>query len=410
MQLAAFAALTAVVAAAPSSSTCRAAGWTVHAGFDATCGRSKAHQTTAVKSCSDCLRAAAKANNSVYAWNEHSHHCFTTNDCSPKFGGAPNAHVSSGCRTELPGCAGGPSPPSPHPDPPAAPPSPPGPPPGPATFVTIPAGSFTMGHTCLDCPAGAVMDDPKMAMSDGFLSYDEQPPHSLTLGSLSVMTQPVSSADYAKSGLPGKVEDISHEGACAFAKWYTAQQAGGELYTLPTDAEWERARKSGDSKLQFSAREHVMDWHGVYPNPTSPEASVTNGPSSGILKVVRDGRSLAAATLRYTLAPGATNAGSAHANPTAGTGIPPTTFRLVKRSTKTPLAYTNPPLSQVGILPDGTATTPSGVIMVAKLGPPAAKPLFSVRMVMPIVSTQATPPPPQHDFRGSFSLTDCLCF
>jgi hypothetical protein len=37
-----------------------------------------------------------------------------------------------------------------------------------------------------------------------------------------------------------------------------------------------------------------------------------------------------------------------------GKGIPPTTFRLVERSaTELPLAYTNPPLPQVGILPDG---------------------------------------------------------
>ena len=234
-----------------------------------------------------------------------------------------------------------------------------------------------------------------------FHSYDEQPPRSLTLGPLSMMTQTVSAADYAKSGLPGKVEDISHEAACAFAEWYTAQQAGGEIYTLPTEAEWERARKSAGSKLEFSAREHVLDWHGVYPNPTTPLATVTNGPASGILKVVRDGRGLDVrdgGTARYAVAPAATAASSILANGGPATfGIPPTTFRLVKRTSKTPLAYTNPPLSQVGILPDGTATTASGDINVAKLGPPASQPLFNVRMVMPI--------PPDSEQDGWSSLT-----
>ena len=159
--LALLAAASATASSSSSASTCAAAGWTVHAGFDATCGRSKAKETTGVKTCSDCLKAAVKAKHSVYSWNENSHHCFTT-DCSPKFGGAPNAHVQSGCRIGLAGCASAPAPPGP--------PTPaPGPAPGPATFATIPGGSFTMGRACPDCPAGAVMDDPQLKLTDGFL-------------------------------------------------------------------------------------------------------------------------------------------------------------------------------------------------------------------------------------------------
>jgi hypothetical protein len=44
-----------------------------------------------------------------------------------------------------------------------------------------------------------------------------------------------------------------------------------------------RTARSGSSALQFAPREHVLDWHGAYPNP--PRAAPTAGPAAGILKV-----------------------------------------------------------------------------------------------------------------------------
>ena len=106
--------------------------------------------------------------------------------------------------------------------------------------------------------------------------------------------------DVRRSGLSGDVRDVSHSTAVAFAAWYTKQQqskqqqskqqqhqqqqpdagaddasgargAGGTafVYRLPTEQEWEYARKlylnRSDPSVRFGPREHVLDWHGVYP-------------------------------------------------------------------------------------------------------------------------------------------------
>jgi hypothetical protein len=150
--------------------------------------------------------------------------------------------------------------------------------------------------------------------------------------------------------------------------------------------------------LRFGPREHVFDWHGVVPNPPSPSGAVTAGPASGILKVVRDGSSAAKVTTRYSVPPGATANSSALAS-NARQGIPPTTFRLVRvpRSDVVPPAVSSSPLPQVGIVP-GTATTTGGeTVDLASLGPDMQKPLFNVRMVLPI--------PPDSELAGTASLT-----
>ena len=161
-----------------------------------------------------------------------------------------------------------------------------------------------MGRACPDCAAGAVMDDPKLQLTDGFLSYDEMPVQTLALPPFTIMSETVSASDFAKAGLGGSVADVSHETAAAYAAWRSAQDPA-HSYRLPTAAEWEAARRcqqaagegakictSATAKaLRFGLREHVLDWHGVYPNPPDPAGAPLAGPAAGILKVVRDGKS-----------------------------------------------------------------------------------------------------------------------
>lgn len=150
--------------------------------------------------------------------------------------------------------------------------------------------------------------------------------------------------------------------------------------------------------LRFGPREHIFDWHGVYPNPPDPSGFETAGPGSGVLKVVRDGSSVAKVTTRYSIAPSASANSSALASNTRQ-GLPPTTFRLVRvpKANMRPPAVSSSPLPQVGIVP-GTATTASGeTVDVASLGPDIQRPVFNVRMVLPI--------PPDSEMEGTASLT-----
>ena len=373
-----------LITAALQPQTCSAPGWTVHSNFDALCDRKTAKKQT-TQTCGACIAAAKEGNRSAFSWNEESHHCYTET-CS-KFSGAPNSHVISGCLSGSTGCAQTPAPP----------PGPPGPPPGPAQFVEVPAGHFTMGRPCADCD-GMRMDDPKMDMKPGYLSYDEQPPHPVSLAALHIMKQTISQADFARSGLPGTADDVSHEVACAFALWYTVQQGDGAVYRLPTEAEWEYLRggtnsssSSSSSVLEFGRREHVFDWHGVYPDPPLPPAAATvAGPATGILKVIRDGSS-ASATTRYSQSIDASFRSA---------GTPPATFRLVKMAAAAqPPAVGNPPLPQVGILPSGEVIVggAGGTVDVSLLGPSPAAPHFAVRAALPI--------PPDSENEGTASLT-----
>eukprot|EP01049_Picozoa_sp_SAG25_P007695 SAG25_NODE_644_length_6218_cov_5.273901_4_plen_454_part_00 len=369
------------LAEAALAATCPKAGWSVHTSFDATCERRRAKEST-TKTCSECAAAAARANHSVYSWNQNSHHCYTTS-CPSLFSGVPNGHVVSGCRPQLPGCGGvrPPTPPGPTPAPPA-------PPPGPAVFAPVAAGEFVMGRACPGCGSRR-MDDPALALEPGYLSYDEQPPHKIAMRGFEMMKQTVSDHEFAESGLPGSAADVSHRVATEFAAWYTQRQHDGCEYRLPTEAEWEYARGHSSASLEFGPREHIFDWHGVYNDP--PRAQPAAGPATGMLKVVRDGAS-ASPTTRFAQSVDATSE----------RGIAPATFRLVKVSQKWPgmgaqPARGPPPLPQVGVLSDGWAQTARGeVIDVSRLGPRATTAHFAVRAALPI--------PPDSELEGTASL------
>lgn len=97
--------------------------WSVVPHFDATCSRSSAHMSTE-KTLEACEDAAKTHLNSVFSWNQVSHHCYTA-DCPKGFEGKANDHVTSGCLSSVRGCATHPpAPPTPAPSP--SPPAPPG--------------------------------------------------------------------------------------------------------------------------------------------------------------------------------------------------------------------------------------------------------------------------------------------
>jgi len=127
------------------------------------------------------------------------------------------------------------------------------------------------------------MDDPDLELKANFLSYDEQPPQLVRLGAFGMMAETVSQVDWAKSGLPGSPGDVSHAQATAYAAWYTTAHKDGSVYRLPTEQEWEYVRGlDNQTAFRFGPREHMRDWHGVYPNP--PISAAYAGPSVGILK------------------------------------------------------------------------------------------------------------------------------
>ena len=208
---------------------------------------------------------------------------------------------------------------------------------------------------------GRIMGDPGLSLVDGYFSYDEQPVHSVTLGAFSIMSNTVSQSDFARSGLIGDVSDVSHSTSVAFAEWYTQQQKDTSyLYrlALPTEQEWEYVRKLGIPTVIFGPREHILDWHNVYPDPPLQSSAISSyaGPTTGILKVVRDG-SNKSTTTRYSVPVGATHEAF-------GSRVPSTTFRLVEaRATSGGTndnanvpPHSHPSFSQIGIIPVGLVT------------------------------------------------------
>ena len=54
-----------------------------------------------------------------------------------------------------------------------------------------------MGRDC-NATGGRIMDDPNLTLADGYLSYDEQPSHLVTLGAFNIMSNTVSQEDFAR--------------------------------------------------------------------------------------------------------------------------------------------------------------------------------------------------------------------
>merc|ERR1711871_518204 len=57
----------------------------------------------------------------------------------------------------------------------------------PPQFVAVPKGTFVMGRKGSPSAGARIMDDPNLTLTPGFLSYDEQPPHSVMVDAFEMM-------------------------------------------------------------------------------------------------------------------------------------------------------------------------------------------------------------------------------
>jgi sulfatase modifying factor 1 len=123
------------------------------------------------------------------------------------------------------------------------------------TFARIPAGWFIMGS------------------EDG--QEDERPPHRVWIDAFHLAVYPVTRGEYrafltatghdpprewsapALAGDDRPVVGVSWHDAAAYCAWRTAC---GERVRLPTEAEWERAARSGVEGVQFAWGNDIPAW------------------------------------------------------------------------------------------------------------------------------------------------------
>ncbi len=172
-------------------------------------------------------------------------------------------------------------------------------------MVRIPAGSFRMGALN---PTPATLGGPEvLAWGD----YDEKPVRKVTITKPFYMAATEVTAeqyrlfrpDYKGTGPLAK--GVSWYDAAAFCRWLSEKE--GELYRLPTEAEWEYACRAGTTTFFHSGdrppdadapnpwglkgmhtggAEWCLDWHGIYPYEDQADPV---GPEYGIARVARGG-------------------------------------------------------------------------------------------------------------------------
>ncbi len=139
----------------------------------------------------------------------------------------------------------------------------------------VPAGPFLMGS------------DKKR---DSYAYDEELPQHTVTLGAFEIGTYPLTVAEYAsfvqatnpilprawsqqQQHADHPVDAISWHNALAYTQWLT--QVTGDLWRLPTEAEWEKAARGCDGRLYPWGDQ----WDPAQENTIGRRSPVGNNPS-----------------------------------------------------------------------------------------------------------------------------------
>lgn len=149
-------------------------------------------------------------------------------------------------------------------------------------MVTIPAGEFNMGNAGEINYTGLLKDEPHTPFlgkgapnpyikggapaAENPLEWDEKPVHRVRISrSFEMSATPVTNAQYeqfrpehralrGKDGFSKNDNDavvfVSWEDAMAYTRWLSKKE--GELYRLPTEAEWEYAARAGTATPYFT--------------------------------------------------------------------------------------------------------------------------------------------------------------
>jgi hypothetical protein len=141
----------------------------------------------------------------------------------------------------------------------------------PVAVTEITPGTFTMGG------------------NDG--DWDEKPAHEVTISSaFNIGTRDVSNTEYKRYQPEHKLVDeapvvnVSWHDASEYCKWLSKKE--GKPYRLPTEAEWEYARRKNPELFKGLVENWCMDWYGPY---TVKAKTDPLGYKTGDLRVTRGG-------------------------------------------------------------------------------------------------------------------------
>ena len=124
-------------------------------------------------------------------------------------------------------------------------------------------------------------------LRQGFLSYDEQPPHTVVLKPFSIMASLVDQNLFALSGLKGNASDISHAMAC-----YLYKPPQFSLHTRESGPDGKQLVGIVESR-SLSRFYHIPQWntfpsepgsYGEEPPATGPEAPPSGYSQGGTLR------------------------------------------------------------------------------------------------------------------------------
>lgn len=149
-------------------------------------------------------------------------------------------------------------------------------------FVPLGPGDFMMGEG--EAP-------PKTREEWKLREWDEAPAHKVRITrAFSIAPWEVTNAQFRAFDPKHPADDdqpavhVSWTRAVEYAAWLAARE--GKAYRLPTEAEWEYARRQGQA-IGARVREWCLDWHGPY---VPGEDADPSGPAEGYARVARGGK------------------------------------------------------------------------------------------------------------------------